>query len=106
MNGTTNTILSTVPEQVLYDLRQLNVPIHLSGHRQLCIAISKFAEDITQSMCGEVYPAVAKAFGHMDWRAVEFSIRRAILAAWIIVIRKLGMNTSPESQKHLPTNPL
>ena len=82
MNGTTNTILSTVPEQVLYDLRQLNVPIHLSGHRQLCIAISKFAEDITQSMCGEVYPAVAKAFGHMDWRAVEFSIRRAILAAW------------------------
>ena len=82
MNGTLATILSTVPDQVLYDLHRLNVPMHLSGYSQLCIAISKFADDITQPMCGELYPAVAKAVGHMDWRAVEFSIRRAILSAW------------------------
>ena len=82
MNGTLTTILAAVPDQVLYDLRRLNVPMHLSGYCQLCIAISNFSNDITQLMCGELYPAVAKAFGHMDWRAVEFSIRRAILSAW------------------------
>lgn len=82
MNGTAATILAAVPEQVLYDLRRLNVPVHLSGYSQLCIAISKFSDDITQPVCGELYPAVANTFGHMDWRAVEFSIRRSILAAW------------------------
>ena len=71
-----------VPEQVLYALRQLSVPVHLSGYRCLCVAIPKFALDISQSMCGELYPAVAKELEYMDWRAVEFAVRRAILAAW------------------------
>ena len=82
MEITAMTSLPAVPEQVLYDLRKLNVPIHLSGHRQLCVAIPKFAEDIAQPMCGELYPAVAKTFGLMDWRAIEFSIRRAIPSGW------------------------
>ena len=71
-----------VPEQVLQDLGRLNVPAYLSGYRCLCVAIPKFAQDISQSMCSEVYPAVAKELDYMDWRAVEFAIRRAILWAW------------------------
>lgn len=82
MELTANTFFPTVPEQVLLDLRQLNVPVYLSGYRCLCVAIPKFAQDISQSMCSELYPAVAKELGYIDWRAVEFAIRRAILSAW------------------------
>ena len=73
---------TAVPEQVLFDLRQLNIPVYLSGYSCLCVAIPVFAQDIYQSMCNEVYPTVAKKLGYADWRAVEFAIRRAILAAW------------------------
>lgn len=76
------TAMLSVQEQVLYDLCRLNIPIHLSGHRQLCLAIPLFATDISQQMCNEIYPAVSKLLGYTDWRAVEFSIRRAILSAW------------------------
>ena len=82
MELATAVFFPTVPDQVLYDLRQLNVPVHLSGYRCLCVAIPKFAQDIGQSMCSELYPAVKEELGYMDWRAVEFAIRRAILAAW------------------------
>lgn len=82
MELATATFFPAVPEQVLHDLRQLNVPIYLSGYRCLCMAIPIFAQDISQTMCSELYPAVAKKLGYVDWRAVEFAIRRAILAAW------------------------
>ena len=72
----------TVPERVLQDLKRLKVPVHLSGYRCLCVALPLFARDISQSMCCELYPAVAKELEYMDWRAVEFAIRRAIRAAW------------------------
>ena len=71
-----------VPEQLLFVLRRLSTPVYLSGYRCLCIAIPIFAKDIAQSMCNELYPAVAKELGYVDWRAVEFAIRRTILAAW------------------------
>jgi len=71
-----------VPESVLLDLGRLNVPVYLVGYHQLCVAITLFAKDIMQPMCGELYPAVAKALGYTDWRAIEYSIRRVILAAW------------------------
>lgn len=82
MELTVTAFFPAIPEQTLYDLRKLNVPMYLSGCRCLCVAIPQFAQDISQSMCNELYPAVAKALGYMDWRAVEFAIRRAILAAW------------------------
>lgn len=82
MELATTTFFPAVPEQVLFDLRQLNTPVYLSGYRCLCIAIPIFAGDISQSMCSELYPAVAKKLGYMDWRAVEFAIRRVIYAAW------------------------
>lgn len=82
MNVTTNPLFPVVPECVVHDLCKLNVPIYLTGYRQLCVAIPIFAKDITQTMCNELYPAVAKAIGYYDWRSIEFSIRRAIVAAW------------------------
>ena len=82
MELTTTSFLLEIPEQVLFDLRELNIPMHLSGYRCLCVAISVFMQDISQSMCNELYPTVAKELGYMDWRAVEFAIRRTIIAAW------------------------
>lgn len=82
MELVTTTSFPAVPEQVLFDLRQLSTPVHLSGYRCLCVAISVFMQDISQSMCNELYPTVAKELGYMDWRAVEFAIRRTILSAW------------------------
>lgn len=82
MELTTSSFLHAIPEQTLVDLRELNIPMHLSGYRCLCVAISVFMQDISQSMCNELYPTVAKELGYMDWRAVEFTIRRTILSAW------------------------
>ena len=82
MELTTSSFLNAIPKQVILDLQELNTPMHLSGYRCLCVAISSFAQDISQSMCNELYPTVAKKLGYMDWRAVEFAIRRTILCAW------------------------
>ena len=82
MELTATKFFPTVPEQVLQDLRQLNVPVYLSGYRCLCVAIPLFALDISQLLCSELYPEVARKLGYVDWRAVEFAIRRSILAAW------------------------
>ena len=82
MKLATSTFFLAVPEQILQDLRRLHIPVYLSGYRCLCVAIPKFSLDISQPMCSELYPAVAKERGYIDWRAVEFSIRRAILSAW------------------------
>ena len=82
MELTAAAFLNGIPEQVLFDLGELNVSMYLSGYRCLCIAIPVFAQDILQSMCNEVYPAVTKKLGSRDWRTVEFAIRRAILVAW------------------------
>lgn len=82
MELTVSAFFLNVPEQVFCHLRKLNVPVYLSGYRCLCVAIAVFEQDISQSMCNELYPAVAEELGYMDWRAVEFAIRRTILAAW------------------------
>ena len=82
MKLTINTPNLTIPEQVVLALRDVNVPVYLSGYRCLCVAISIFVQDVAQSMCNELYPAVAKELGYVDWRAVEFAIRRTILSAW------------------------
>lgn len=82
MEPTVTMSASATSAQVLHDLWRLSVPVHLSGHQCLCVAIPKFATNISQLMCGELYPAVAKELGYVDWRAVEFAIRRVIQAAW------------------------
>ena len=82
MEFTTTAFFPSIPAQVLNDLHSLNVPVYLSGYRCLCVAIPEFAQDISQSICNELYPAIGKELGYMDWRAVEFAIRRAILSAW------------------------
>ena len=82
MGLTTTAFFPAVPEQVLHDLRKLNAPVHLSGYRCLCAGIPIFAKDIAQSMCNELYPSIAKELGYVDWRAVEFAIRRTIIVAW------------------------
>ena len=82
MELATTSFSPAVPDQTLHDLRKLNVPVHLSGYRCLCVGIPIFSKDIAQSMCNELYPAIAKELGYVDWRAVEFAIRRTIIIAW------------------------
>lgn len=71
-----------INDRVIHHLRQLNIPIHLDGYRQLCVAIPLFAQNPQQLLTKELYPAVAKLCNCKDGRSVEHSIRTAIFAAW------------------------
>lgn len=64
-------------------LRELGVPTHLSGFRQLCFAIVYYAQSNSECLSKEIYPAVAEQFGHASGISVERAIRSAILYAWI-----------------------
>ena len=66
----------------VHHLHLLNVPTHLDGYRQLCVALPLYAKDPQQLMTKELYPAVAQLCGSKDGRTVEHSIRNAICAAW------------------------
>lgn len=66
----------------VHHLRLLNMPTHLDGYRQLCLALPLFAENPQQLLTKELYPAVAQLCRCPDGRAVEHSIRKAIQAAW------------------------
>ena len=68
--------------QILHHLHLLNVPTHLDGYRQLCLALPLFLENPNQFLTKELYPEVAKRSGCKDGRSVEHSIRKAIYAAW------------------------
>ena len=68
--------------QILHHLRMLNVPSHLNGYQQLCIALQMFCDNPHLILTKELYPAVAKRFGCQDGRNVEHSIRKSIHAAW------------------------
>ena len=65
-----------------HHLHILNMPTHLDGYRQLCLALPMFTENPQQLLTKELYPEVAKQWGSKDSRSVEHSIRKAIQAAW------------------------
>ena len=65
-----------------HHLHILNMPTHLDGYRQLCLALPMFTENPQQLLTKELYPEVAKQWGSKDGRSVEHSIRKAIQAAW------------------------
>lgn len=63
-------------------LRELGIPVHRIGYRQLCMAIPLYSQDVTQSITKELYPSIASQFGYSDWHPVERAIRSAICVAW------------------------
>ena len=67
---------------MLHHLQLLNIPTHLDGYRQLCIAIPLFAANPNQFLTKELYLEVAKQCGCKDGSLVEHSIRKAIHDAW------------------------
>lgn len=73
---------TTMHAAMLHYLQLLNIPTHLDGYRQLCIAIPLFAANPNQFLTKELYPEVAKRCGCKDGRLVEHSIRKAIRDAW------------------------
>ena len=75
-------ILSCHIDTMILILLELGIPLHRVGYKQLCIAIPAFAANDTQTLSKELYPLVAAKLGYGDWRAVEHSIRDAIVYAW------------------------
>lgn len=63
-------------------LLEIGFPAHRAGYKQLKCGIPRFAMDDQQSLTGELYPYIAETLGYTDERAVERSIRRAILYVW------------------------
>lgn len=97
-----HTIAQTTPpaqDTIRQMLRELSVPIHRTGYRQLCIAIPRFAQDSSQSLTKELYPYVAAQLGCADWRTVEHSIRVVILDAWQRRNPKVWEKYFPGAQK-------
>ena len=68
--------------RTVYHLRLLNIPSHLDGYRQLCVAIPLFLQNPKQLLTADLYPAVAQLCGCKDGRSVERSTRKAIQTAW------------------------
>ena len=79
MQGNYQNFNLTKQEQTIQMLHDLNCPVHRIGYRHLSEAIPYFSQSPSQSLSKEVYPKVAERFGCMDCRAVEHSIRSAIL---------------------------
>lgn len=64
-------------------LNVLGIPSHLCGYSMLALAIAVYAQDTTQSLSKEVYPAVAELLEDKYARhAIEHNIRRAISVGW------------------------
>ena len=106
-NSSTPTGFSDMHEQIRHHLHTLNIPTHLDGYQQLCIALPIFTENPQQRITKELYPLVAQIYGCNDWRSVEQSIRKAIYAAWKhrnnAVWRKY-FGLSPQGTVACPTN--
>ena len=90
-------------------LRELGIPVHRKGFRQLVVAIYLFQQDEEQSMTKELYPGVAKIIGGTDWRIVERDTRTAIFYAWENRNEEVwnfyfpGLNRSPSNKVFIAT---
>ncbi len=73
---------TTMRASIQHHLQLLNIPNHLDGYKQLCVAIPLYAANPNQFLTKELYPKVAKQCGCRDGRLVEHSIRKAIRDAW------------------------
>lgn len=72
---------TTAQETVSTHLRILGVP-HQGGFDDLRVGTPLFAQDPTQSMTKEFYPAVAALRGRNNWKQVEKAIRAVKEAAY------------------------
>lgn len=63
-------------------LLEMDFATNLDGYRYLQAAIPLFAEDPTQRICKELYPAIAHLLGVSGKCNIERSIRSAIEDAW------------------------
>ncbi len=52
------------------------------GFRQLCMAAELLEQDRDMSFSATLYPSIARAFGIVDWKAVEKAMRCSIRFAW------------------------
>ena len=69
-------------KKVSTHLRILNIPSHREGFQQLRVGIPLYAQDPHQSICKDLYPAIAKICGNSNGKQVEKNVRDAIKYAW------------------------
>lgn len=77
---------------------------NLDGFTLLCTGIPLYARDPRQRLSKELYPAIAKACGCTDGRAVEKTIRNAIEAAWKVRDELAWAKYFPGSYDCCPSN--
>lgn len=90
-------------------LLHFQFPVHRIGYKQLCCAISRFAQDPTQSLSKDLYPYIAEQMGYPDWRAIETAIRGVIADAWRNGNREAwtyyfpGLTCAPSNKRFIAT---
>lgn len=69
-------------DKICQCLRELGVPVHRKGYKQLSTAIFFYLQDNNQSLTKEIYPRVAQTLGDTDWRLIERNTRTIIQHTW------------------------
>lgn len=64
-------------------LRKLDIPSHREGFQQLRVGIPLYAQDPHQSVCKDLYPAIAKMCGNSNGKQVEKCVRDVIRYGWL-----------------------
>lgn len=67
---------------IRYHLTRLGYPSHRDGTQQLLAGVPLFAQDPSQLLSKELYPAIASVCGHKGKKSVEYSIRAVTEDVW------------------------
>lgn len=84
-------------------LLRLGLSPHLAGFAQLRAGIPLFAQDSSQQLKKELYPAIAEVCGNDGFEQVERSIRQSIKEAWNRGDRSVWAEYFP-GRTNAPTN--
>lgn len=84
-------------------LQKLGIPRHLDGYKQLRAGIPLFAQDPSQRLHKELYPAIAQLCGFDNAQSIEHSMRTAIETGWKLGDRAVWNAYFPDCTEP-PTN--
>lgn len=91
--------------QLRYILQKLSFFPNHTGYKLLNAAILLYAQDTTQSITKELYPALAKQFRLYTAASIERSMRYAISEAWAHGSQRAWQQYFPQQTK-APSNTL
>ena len=92
------------PRSVIkYHLTRLGYPPHRSGTQQLLAGVPLYAQDPSQLLSKELYPAIASVCGHKGNKSVEYSIRAVTEDTWNHRVEAVWQEYFP-NHTQCPTN--